>query len=185
LALKLWKIVSNLADYLMMTAEQIIEFFGMRPLPREGGFYIETYRCREQIAQAKLPARYTGDRSFSTAILYLLTPDTFSALHRVNSDEIFHFYLGDPVTMLQLHLDGAGEVITLGHDILNGQRVQVTVPRESWQGCFLNEGGEFALMGTTVAPGFEDADFEPAQRQDLLQRYPAQQDLIIQLTSQL
>jgi predicted cupin superfamily sugar epimerase len=169
----------------MMTAERIIEFFGMRPLPQEGSFYVETYRCREKIEQVKLPARYTGNRNFSTAILYLLTPDTLSALHRVKSDEIFHFYLGDPATMLQLHPDGASEVITLGQDILSGQRVQVTVPRDSWQGCFLNKGGKFALMGTTVAPGFETADFEPAQRQDLLERYPSQQNLIIKLTGQL
>lgn len=156
----------------------------MRPLPEEGGFYVETYRCREKIAQANLPPGYAGDRNFSTAILYLLTPDTFSALHRLKSDEVFHFYLGDPITMLQLHPDGAGEVIALGRDIFNGQRVQVTVPRESWQGCFLNKGGKFALMGTTVAPGFETADFEPAQRQALLQRYPAHRDLIVQLTRQ-
>src|SRR3972149_9382460 len=167
-----------------MNAEQIIKFFGMRPLPQEGGFYVETYRCREKIAQVKLPARYAGDRSFSTAILYLLTPDTFSALHRVKSDEIFHFYLGDPVTMLQLHPDGSSEVITLGQDILSGQRVQVTVPRDSWQGCFLNKGGKFVLMGTTVSPGFETANFELALRQDLLKRYPSQQNLIIQLTRQ-
>ena len=165
-----------------MTAEQIIDFFGMKPLPKEGGFYVETYCCREKIARAKLPVRYSGDRSFSTAILYLLTPRTFSALHRVNSDEIFHFYLGDSVTMLQLHPDGSSKVITLGHDILNGRRIQVTVPKESWQGCFLNKGGKFALMGTTVAPGFEADDFEPARRQDLLQQYPAQRDLIIRLT---
>lgn len=166
-----------------MTAEQIIEFFGMRPLPQEGGFYVETYRCREKIKKMALPARYNGDRNFGTAILYLLTPKTFSALHRVNSDEIFHFYLGDPVTMLQLHPDGASEIITLGHDVLNGQRLQVVVPRGSRQGSFLNEGGEFALMGTTVAPGFETSDFEPAQRQNLLQQYPSQRDLIIKLTS--
>ncbi len=167
-----------------MTAEQIIGFFGMRPLPQEGGFYVETYRCQDKIEKAALPARYTGDRNFSTAILYLLTPDTFSALHRVKSDEIFHFYLGDTVTMLQLHPDGSSEVITLGHDVLNGQSVQVAVPRDSWQGCFLNKGGDFALMGTTVAPGFETADFEPVQRQNLLQQYPSQRDLIIQLTRQ-
>jgi len=167
-----------------MDAEQIIEFFGMRPLPEEGGFYVETYRCREKIEQLALPKRYTSDRNFGTAILYLLTPDTFSALHRVKSDEIFHFYLGDSVTMLQLHPDGASDIITLGHDILNGQRVQVAVPRGSWQGCFLNKSGKFALMGTSVAPGFEPDDFEPAQRQDLLQQYPNQRDLIIQLTWQ-
>jgi len=166
----------------MTTAQQIIEFFGMKPMPNEGGFYIETYRCREKNARASLPARYTGDRNFCTAILYLLTPGTFSAPHRVKSDEIFHFYSGSPVTMLQLHPDGSSEVATLGQDIFNGHRVQVIVPQGTWQGCFLNPRGKFALMGTTVAPGFEFADFEPASREMLIEQYPAQQDLIIRLT---
>ena len=165
-----------------MTAEQIIEFFQMKPLPYEGGYYVETYRCEEKTAQAALPARYTGERNFSTAILYLLTPDMFSALHRLRSDEIFHFYLGDPVTMLQLHSNGSSEVITLGQDIFNDQRVQVTVPKNSWQGCFLNKGGKFALMGTTIAPGFELADFELAKREELLRQYPNQRDVILKLT---
>jgi predicted cupin superfamily sugar epimerase len=163
-------------------AEQIIRFFAMLPLPGEGGYYVETYRALEKISEAALPARYTGERNFSTAILYLLTPDTFSALHRVKSDEIFHFYLGDPITMLQLHADGSSEVITLGRDILNGQRVQVTVPKDSWQGSFLNQGGDFALMGTTIAPGFEFADFEPASKEELLEQHPNQRELILRLT---
>lgn len=154
----------------------------MKPLPGEGGFYVETYRSAEKIARDALPQRYTARKSLSTAILYLLTPDTFSALHRLASGEIFHFYLGDAVTMLQLGPDGSSEIITLGHDILNGQRVQVTVPQGLWQGCFLNQGGRFALMGTTVAPGFDFADYEAAGRKELLQQYPAHRDLIIRLT---
>lgn len=168
----------------MITPQQIINFFDMKPLPWEGGFYVETYRCPEKIEQAKLPARYNGDRSFSTAILYLLTPDTISAMHRVKSDEIFHFYLGDPITMLQLHPDGSSEIITLGQDILKGQLIQAVVPHGSWQGCFLNKGGKFALMGTTVAPGFDFADLELADRDELLKQYPNQHNLIIQLTRQ-
>jgi predicted cupin superfamily sugar epimerase len=159
-----------------VTAEQIIELFGMKPLPGEGGYYVETYRSREKIARIGLT-----ERNFGSAILYLLTPDTFSALHRLRSDEIFHFYLGDTVTMLQLHPDGTGEVITLGQDILNGQRVQVTVPKDTWQGCMLNEGGRFALMGTTVAPAFEFADFEAASRDKLLKQYTDHRDLIVRL----
>jgi len=154
----------------------------MKPLPYEGGYYTETYRCDEKIAQAALPTRYSSEKNFSTAILYLLTPDTFSAFHRLRSDEIFHFYLGDSVTMLQLHPDGSSEVTTLGQDIMKGQRVQVTVPKNSWQGCFLNEGGRFALMGCTVAPCFELEDFELAQRKELLKQYPGQRDLILKLT---
>jgi predicted cupin superfamily sugar epimerase len=154
----------------------------MKSLPGEGGYYVETYRASEKISETALPARYIGERNFSTAILYLLTSDTFSALHRVKSDEVFHFYLGDPVTMLQLHPEGSSEVITLGRDVLNGQRVQVTVPKNSWQGSFLNQGGDFALMGTTIAPGFEFADFEPACREELLKQYPNQRRLIVRLT---
>ncbi|HUT31825.1 MAG TPA: cupin domain-containing protein [Sedimentisphaerales bacterium] len=168
----------------MLTAEQLIRFFAMKPLPREGGYYVETYRSRDKIAKAALPEKYAGERNLATAILYLITPDAFSALHKIISDEIFHFYLGDPVTMLQLHPDRTSEVITLGHDVLNGQRVQVAVPAGTWQGCFLNEPGRFALMGTTVVPGFEPADFELAARAELLEKYPNRRDLIVKLTAQ-
>jgi predicted cupin superfamily sugar epimerase len=165
-----------------MTTEQIIELFRMKPLDYEGGYYVETYRCDEKIAQAALPARYASDRNLSTAILYLLTPDTFSALHRVKSDEVFHFYLGAAVTMLILHTDGSSEVVTLGQDIFNDQCVQATIPKNSWQGSFLNKGGKFALMGTTIAPGFDFADFELAKREKLLEQYPNQRELILKLT---
>ncbi len=92
----------------MTNAQQIIEFFGMQPLSDEGGFYVETYRACERIERSGLPTRYDGPRCFSTAILYLLTAESCSRLHRVSSDEIFHFYLGGPVSMLQLPPDGDG-----------------------------------------------------------------------------
>ncbi|MHC4185810.1 MAG: cupin domain-containing protein [Planctomycetota bacterium] len=166
----------------MTAAQQIIEFFGMKPLPREGGYYVETYRARHKIGKAALPEKYAGERNLATAILYLITPETFSALHRIISDEIFHFYLGDPVTMLQLHPDGTSEIITVGQDVVNGQRIQVIVPADTWQGCLVSEPGRVALMGTTVVPGFDSADFELAKRAQLLERYPSQRDLILQLT---
>jgi len=154
----------------------------MKPLPGEGGYYVETYRSSEQIARANLPARYAGARPFGSAILYLLTPDTCSRLHRLKSDEVFHFYLGDPVTMLQLHPDGSHQVITLGQDISAGHKVQAVVPQGTWQGCFLNDTGRFALMGTTVAPAFDFTEFEPADRNELLCQYPTQKPLILRLT---
>lgn len=154
----------------------------MTPLPAEGGYYVETYRAKEKITQAALSDRFAGERNFSTAILYLLTPDTFSTLHRLKSDEVFHFYLGNPATMLQLHPDGSSELITLGQDILNGQRIQATVPKGTWQGAFLKQGGNFALLGTTMAPGFESNDFELGQREELLKQYPDQKELILKLT---
>ncbi len=148
----------------------------MKVLPNEGGYYVETYRAKEKIFGV-----FGGERNFSTAILYLLTPDTFSALHRLSSDEIFHFYFGGPVTMLQLHPDGASDVITLGSDIKSGQHIQAIVPKGSWQGCFLKEGGSFALMGTTMSHGFDVKDYEQGRREGLLKRYPAQSELIIHL----
>ena len=86
--------------------------------------------------------------------------------------------------MLQLHADGSSEVITLGQDVLAGQRIQVTVPQDSWQGAFLKQGGKFALMGTTMAPGLEFNDFELGRRKKLLKQYPDQRDLILKLTQQ-
>jgi predicted cupin superfamily sugar epimerase len=166
----------------MTTAQEIIEFFKMRPLEKEGGYYVQTYRASEKIPHASLPVRYTGERTFATAILYLLTPDTCSSLHRLTSDEVWHFYLGDSVTMLNLHPDGSSAVIDLGPDITKGQRVQVTVPKDTWQGAFLKHGGGFALMGTTTTPGFESDDFKLGRRDELLEQYPSRRDLIEKLT---
>jgi uncharacterized protein len=165
-----------------MDAKTIIRQLGLQTHP-EGGFYRETYRCKEQIAAAALPARYGKDRSISTAIYYLLTPDSFSAMHRLQSDEVFHFYVGDPVTMVQLHADGRAETIILGQDFAAGHQPQIVVPRDVWQGLFLSDGGSFALLGATVSPGFDFADFELGQHDELIRQYPAQAALIEHLTS--
>ena len=165
-----------------MTAEELEKLLNLLPLPVEGGLFAETYRTPEGVLQAALPPRYDGDRSFGTAIYYMLIPDDFSALHRLKSHEIYHFYLGDPVTLLLLHPDGESEVITLGQDIRAGQRVQTVVPHGTWQGSFLQPGGAFALMGTTMAPGFDSADFELGDRESLIRTYPDRQSLIERLT---
>ena len=152
-----------------MTAERIIEILGLEPLPVEGGYYRETYRSAEVIS---LPGRYNGPRLTGSAIYYLITPETFSSLHRLTSDEIFHFYLGDPVEMLQLFEDGTGKIIKIGNDIENGCFPQAVVPKHTWQGTRLVDGGKFALMGTTMAPGFEFDDFVAGEREELVGRYP-------------
>ena len=112
----------------MLTADEIIARLGLRPHPEEGGFFVETYRSGDRVAPDTLPARYSGDRAFGTAIYYLLTPESFSTLHWLASDEIFHFYLGDPVEMVQLLPDGSHRVLVLGSDIAAGMRLQVIVP---------------------------------------------------------
>ncbi len=165
----------------MPTAEELIQHLGLVPHPKEGGFFRETYRAAEAWPVGALPTRYRGERSANTAIYYLLTPSTYSALHRLETDEIFHFYLGGPVRMLQLLPDGTGRTRLLGPDVLKGQELQLVVPRGVWQGSFL-EAGSFALLGCTVAPGFDFADYEGGTRQALLQQYPDFADLIRRLT---
>src|SRR4030043_1480467 len=166
----------------MLTADQIITLLNLKPHPEEGGYFVETYRSAENILEGALPIRYKGARPFGTAIYYLLTPETFSAMHRLQSDEIFHFYLGDPVEMLQLFPDGSGKLFILGSDILNGMLPQVVVPQGIWQGTRLLRGGDFALLGTTVSPGFELADYEFGRRDELVKSYPKFRELIIALT---
>jgi predicted cupin superfamily sugar epimerase len=168
----------------LLTAEKLIELLDLKPLPMEGGFFRETYRAEETFSPAQLPARYPSARSFSTAIYYLLTsaPGCFSALHRVASDEVFHFYVGDAVEMLLLNPEGTWQRVELGNDLLRGERPQLVVPRGVWQGARVAAGGSFALLGTTVAPGFDAEDFELGAREELLRRYPQAAELIAALT---
>jgi predicted cupin superfamily sugar epimerase len=166
----------------MLHADDLIRHFRLEPLRIEGGYYVETYRSAGQIPSSALPPEYGGSRSLMTAIYYLLTADTFSGMHRLPSDEMFHFYLGDPVEMLQLRPDGSGEVLLIGPDWQAGMRPQVLVPGGVWQGCRLAVGGHWALMGVTVAPGFEFADFEAGSRAALSAQYPAFADIIQALT---
>jgi uncharacterized protein len=174
----------SLASAGALEAQQIIAHLCLEPLPVEGGLFRETYRAQELISAEALPSRYPAARSFSTAIYYLLTnePGSFSALHRVKSDEVFHFYLGDPVELLMLHPGGGNERVVLGQDILQGQLVQFAVPHGTWQGSRLIPGGKFALLGTTVAPGFDYADYEHGNRAELVRLYPERAALIQRLT---
>ncbi len=166
----------------MISAEKIMELYNMKPLPGEGGYYVETYRSGEMIGIASLPDRYKHDKSLSTAIYYMLTADTQSNFHRLPTDEIYHFYMGDPVVMIQLHLDGTAKTIFLGHDLAVGQFVQVVVPRNVWQGSYLLEGGNYALMGTTMAPGFDCSDHEIGDADMLTSLYPMHKGIIERLT---
>lgn len=166
----------------MNRADEIVSLLKLKPLPEEGGYFVETYRSEERVPDEALPARYRGTRVFATAMYYLLTPDTFSALHRLPTDEIYHFYAGDPVEMLQLDPGGTGRTLVLGSEIWNGMQPQATVPRGAWQGSRLLPGGTFALMGTTMAPGFERADYENGTREALLKAYPSYRDVILALT---
>lgn len=163
-----------------MKADDLIRMLGLQPLPWEGGYYRETWRASVSIPKDALPDAYDGPRDAGTAIYYLLTPDTVSQMHRLPSAETFHFYMGDPVEMLLLYPDGAGEVLTFGQDLEAGEFVQFTVPGNVWMGARLKPDGVegYALMGTTVAPGFDFADLQMDDAGALADTYPDQAEII-------
>lgn len=166
-----------------MDAEDIIRLLDLEPHPEEGGWFREVYRAAGAVPAAALAGGYDGPRAHSTAIYYLLTPETFSALHRVASDEVFHFYLGDPVEQLRLMPGGASEMVTLGPDLEAGQQPLSVVPAGVWQGARLAAGGRWALMGATVAPGFEYADYTHGDRAALTEGWPDRAELIAALST--
>jgi hypothetical protein len=149
-------------------SEEIVRVLGLAPHP-ERGFFVETYRAASTVAAATHP----GPRAAGTAIYFLITaaqPTTF--LHRLRSDEIFHLYDGGPLEILRLHPDRTFDVARLGLDLAAGERPQVMIPAGSWFGTELAAGATHCLVGCTVAPGFDFADFEVAQGPELAARYP-------------
>ncbi|MCA9834779.1 MAG: cupin domain-containing protein [Thermomicrobiales bacterium] len=138
-----------------LAADDVIELLGLQPLPGEGGYFRQTW------------IEEGSERPLGTAILYLVTPDSFSALHRLDADEIFHFYLGDSCEQITISPEGDLSEIVLGQDIVAGDQVQNIVPRGFWQGTRLADGGNWALVGTTMAPGYLQSGFELATINDL------------------
>jgi predicted cupin superfamily sugar epimerase len=154
----------------MLSPEQIISLLDLKPHPQEGGYFAETYRSAHKAPD--------GHRALATAIYYMLRRGQVSAMHRLASDEIFHFYAGDPVEMLLLFAQGASRRVTLGSDLEAGQRPQVMVPAGAWQGSALAGNGTFALLGTTVSPGFDPRDFELGDIEALARDWPTVADAI-------
>jgi predicted cupin superfamily sugar epimerase len=158
-----------------MTADQLRQLLRLEPHPVEGGWYRRTYTSDVSVALLR------GVRPYGTAIYYLLEEGAFSEMHVLASDEIFHFYYGDPVEMLQLLPDGGSAVYTLGSDLQAGQHVQLVVPAGVWQGARLIDGGKVALLGCTVTPGFDFADYRNAPAVELIARWPHEAERIRKL----
>ena len=173
-----------------LTAEEVKRLLGLQPHPREGGWFVRTYEADEFVsANVFSNNRYDGPRRTATAIYYLLEPDTFSEMHVLASDEIFHHYAGDAVEMLQLHPDGSSRHAVIGRNLRAGERPQVVVPRGVWQGSRLLPSAQrnsdaygWALLGCTVSPGFEFADYQSAPRAELMAKWPAETEFITALT---
>jgi len=180
-------------------AEKIITQLGLAPLPVEGGFFRQTWISRERLANG---------RAAGSAVYFLITPEDFSALHRLKTDELWHFYAGDPVEHLQLDpRDGSACLTAIGSDVAAGQHPQLTVPGGVWQGGRLalspaeglaeDSAGRaalrprpgqpskvrgWALLGCTLAPAWDEREFSVGQRTELLRDFPHEARLIVALT---
>lgn len=163
-----------------LSADELVRLYQLQPHP-EGGYYREPYRSAGIIPGSALP-RHGGDRCCFTSCYFLLPKGTKSSLHRIKSDEVWHFYLGGPLTLVQIHLDGAVEKPVLGPDVRAGQKVHHVVPAGCWFGAYPNPGTDFSFVGLTVIPGFEFADLELGKREELLRQFPAAREIIKALT---
>ncbi len=164
-----------------MTAQAIIEKLNLQPHP-EGGFFRETYRSEEVISQDALPDVFEGNRNHSTAIYFLLPSEDFSAFHKINQEEVWHFYAGTAIKLVMISPEGICSEVIIGNDILNGEVPQFVVPKYYWFAAKVVEKDSFALSGCTVAPGFDFADFVMPTRSELLALFPQHKDVILEFT---
>ncbi len=165
----------------MKTAEYWIEKLHLQPHP-EGGYFRETYRSAEVIPQHTLPDRFASDRTFSTCIYFLLNRRQYSAFHTLKQDEVWHFYEGSPLTLHILDPNGTYTPVKLGRDPEAGESLQAVVGAGNWFAADVHNTRSYALVGCTVAPGFDFADFEMADRQQLMAAFPNHCDLIEKYT---
>jgi hypothetical protein len=162
-------------------AKIYIDYLNLIPHP-EGGYFKEVYRSGEMISQSNLPVRYTSPRTFSTSIYFLLEGEQVSKFHRLKSDEQWHFYDGSTILLYTINCDGELCKICLGNRIEHGETFQTIIKRATWFGAELMDKYSFALLGCTVAPGFDFNDFELADRENLLKDFPRHKNVIVKLT---
>ncbi|MBL7896364.1 MAG: cupin domain-containing protein [Bacteroidia bacterium] len=160
-----------------MEVKHLIETLGLLPHP-EGGYYKETYRSSEQSNFAG----FEGERNYCTGIYFLIEKNNFSALHRIKSDEMWHFYGGDPLEVIEITLNGELKITRIGNTISEGEVPQYLVPKNHWFGSRVKKGGNFSFVGCTVAPGFDFNDFEMAERKALCAEFPQHAVIIEELT---
>jgi predicted cupin superfamily sugar epimerase len=162
-------------------ANYYISKLNLSPHP-EGGYFKEIYRSDENINAKHLPKRYKADRVFSTSIYFLLEKNQVSSLHKIKSDEIWHFYIGSGVKIYVIEKNGKIKEILLGNKLENGELPLVVINKNSWFGAELLDKSSFCLVGCTVSPGFEYNDFELGDREKLLNLFPQHEKIIKKLT---
>lgn len=163
------------------TAEYWIDQLQLQAHP-EGGFYKETYRAAEHISKVGLPDRFSGDRTFATAIYFLLRSQDISSFHRIQSDEGWFWHQGSSLTIYDISLAGQLTEHLLGSDPEKGEQLQVVILAQHWFGAKVNEPDSYTLVSCTVSPGFDFADFELAERDSLSHEFPQHSPLITELT---
>lgn len=163
-----------------LSAATLIAKYDLLPHP-EGGYYRQTYCSKESIPSSALPERFTGDRYFSTAIYFLLEQGNFSAFHRIKSDEVWHFYAGGDLNIFIIYPNGKLEILTLGNTATGDSFFQLVVPAGCWFASKPVNGVAFSFVGCTVSPGFDFADFELANSEELIKIYPEHKIIIERL----
>lgn len=161
--------------------QDIIDTLDLQPHP-EGGYFKETYRSTGTINKQDLGKNYSGQRNYSTSIYFLLTSGNFSALHRINQDEIWHFYDGSPIRLHMITPEGIHTEHSIGKDLYKGEVPQFVVPGGNWFAAEVIGDNTFSFVGCTVSPGFDFDDFELTPRATLLQLFPDKATLITRLT---
>jgi len=161
--------------------EDIIQKLQLQPHP-EGGFFKETYRSNGKIQEDSLPSFFEGNRNYSTCIYYLLRSGDFSAFHKINQDEIWHFYLGSPIKLYIISENGTLSEVIIGSDLYSGQVPQFVVPKHHWFAAIVVEPNNYALVGCTVSPGFDFKDFTLASREILVELFPQHSNIIKEFT---
>ena len=162
-------------------SEELIYFLSLEKHP-EGGYFKETYRSERKIIETEENGEFPHGRNFGTSIYFLLKNEEFSAFHKIKSDEIWHFYEGNPLEIISIDSDGFLEVQILGNDLKKGQVFQCVVKAGKWFGSRLQNPNSYTLVGCTVAPGFDFKDFEMAEREKLLVEFPQHSEVILNLT---
>ncbi len=165
----------------MNNLKEIIQKLELKPHP-EGGYYKETYRSTGELSESELGSNYQGSRNYSTSIYFLLTSNDFSAFHRIQQDEIWHFYMGSPILLHTISEKGIHSKFTIGNNLLKGELPQLVVPGGHWFGAEVMDKDAFALVGCTVAPGFDFKDFDLPTRQDLIDIFPKHEQIISKLS---
>ena len=167
----------------MLSVEEIITTLDLKPHP-EGGYFRETYRSEEFISKSNLSEDFQGSRNYSTSIYYLLESKDFSAFHKINQDEIWHFYSGNSIELHCISEEGKLTSVIIGKDITKGEVPQYIVPKHHWFAAKVVKSNTYALVGCTVSPGFDFKDFELASYHTLSKKYPKYESLIKEFTRQ-